>query len=505
MNLRKRSSGILLHLTSLPGRFGIGDLGPEAFQFASMLRRCGIGFWQLLPVNPIASSQYYSPYSSSSAMAGNELLVSPELLAIDEFFTDKQLKKFHLPSASKVRYDKVIAQKTAMFQQAWTTWSDLHPLAPEFAEFKNTARDWLDDFTLFSVLSENNSHSPWNTWKKEWRDRDPHALKKFAENNIEHIEYEKWKQFLFDRQWKMFRMWCASHEVRLIGDLPFYVGFNSSDVWSHRNLFKINATGDMTHIAGVPPDYFNEDGQLWGMPVYDWNKVEEEKHQWWIQRVAKNIAMFDLIRLDHFRAFSAYWEVPAPANDARGGRWIKTPGKKFFAVMKERFGGLPFIAEDLGDIDEEVITLRDSIPLPGMRILQFAFDDAMPHSPYIPHNYSRSSVAYTGTHDNNTTRGWFSDDATSENKKQLSRYVGKSVNENNVAREMVRLCLASVADQAIIPMQDLLNLGADARMNTPSSVKNNWSWRLKKELMTEQVEREIKTLVELYNRSSLNT
>jgi malto-oligosyltrehalose synthase/4-alpha-glucanotransferase len=498
-----RGAGILMHLTSLPSPFGIGDMGPEAFKFVNAISRSNQKWWQLLPLNPITEGQSYSPYSSISSMAGNTLLISPELLEKDGLLSAGEMQEYVLKSADQVSYPDVEASKAKLFDLAYQKFkaNKTHHLIQEYLQFLKAEAAWLDDFVLFTVLKDQNEQAPWNTWPDEFRHRDAEALKTFRHSFKEELNKAKWLQFIFFKQWKTLKKYALQHGIRLIGDLPFYVSYDSVDVWANPHLFKLDEEGNKISAAGVPPDYFNAEGQLWGMPIYRWDVMEQDDFAWWKNRLRKNMELFDLLRLDHFRAFSSYWEVPADETTAINGDWIPGPASSFFRAMQDEFGELPFVAEDLGDISDEVYALRDEFNMPGMKVLQFAFGDDMPVSIHIPHQYNTENcVVYTGTHDNNTTRGWYKNESSKLNRKNMMHYLGTEVDKDNVAFQLTRLAYASTARLAIIPIQDVLGLGKSARMNTPSSTKNNWGWRMKSGAFSRNHEEQLRLLCRIFGR-----
>jgi malto-oligosyltrehalose synthase/4-alpha-glucanotransferase len=475
----KRGGGTLMHITSLPSAFGIGDIGKEAYKFVDFLRGSGQKYWQLLPLNPITASQSYSPYSPLSSMAGNVLLISLEALVDQQLLTDEDLKPYLSAGNDTVDYTAVELQKLPLLNTAYQNFTKLGENSA-FNEFCERESFWLDDYALFSVLKDSNEQKPWNEWPADIRKRKPNALTRVINESTEALARVKWLQYIFFSQFAALKKYANQHRVKLIGDLPFYISYDSVDVWAHPQLFKLDEEGNNAGIAGVPPDYFNEEGQLWGMPVYRWDVMAKEGYAWWKQRLHKNMELYDLLRLDHFRAFASYWEVPAAEPNAINGKWLNGPGAEFFEVMRQELGRLPFIAEDLGDIDDDVYELRDQFEMPGMKVLQFAFGEDMSCSVHIPHEYpDENCVVYTGTHDNTTTRGWFRSESTKENRKNLELYLGKPVTKDNVHYQLIRLAFASIARLAIIPVQDILGLGKKARMNTPSSTTNNWAWRLR--------------------------
>jgi 4-alpha-glucanotransferase len=494
----KRSAGILAHITSLPSAFGVGDVGPQAYRFVDFLYRSRQHYWQLLPLTPVVKEQAFSPYSPVSSMAGNTWLISPELLLEEGLLKESELTLARLPASDKVDYQKVLSRKSVLFEKAYTRYRSVRQ--EPFEAFCHREAYWLDDFALFVYLKEHYRHKPWHQWPEGFRHRELKNLLVFTAKHQEEIQKIKWLQFIFFKQWKSLKSYCHEQNIDIIGDLPFYISHNSVDVWSKPELFALGKTGAMAGLAGVPPDYFNENGQLWGMPVYRWEVMKEQRYDWWIKRLRKNMEMTDLVRLDHFRAFSDYWEVPAGKKTAIKGEWKTGPGASFFSVLQQEFGKLPFIAEDLGDISASVYELRDEFRLPGMKVLQFAVGDALPQSDHIPHNFSENSIAYTGTHDNNTTRGWFRSELKKKNREQLSQYTGISVSENNVHHVLARMAYASVAKTVILPIQDVLGLDKRARMNTPASTEKNWVWRLLPGQLDKKTEKSLSEWVELYGR-----
>jgi 4-alpha-glucanotransferase len=502
-DLRKvklRDAGILLHLTSLPSAFGIGDLGPEAKNFVDFLSRCKQRYWQLLPLNPVVQEQHYSPYSSISSMAGNPLLISPEGLAASGLLSNSDLSRYKIVSKDRVEFDQAFEVRQVLLQKAASRFFKSRKLIPAFESFCRREAYWLNDFALYQALKEHHENKPWFSWPEEFKIRSSSALNKFLRDASELRRYVMWQQFVFFDQWSRLKTYATNAGVHLFGDLPFYVSYDSSDVWANRNIFNVDNNGLMSGVAGVPPDYFNSNGQLWGMPTFKWDVLQKQNYDWWIKRLKKNMQMFDLLRLDHFRAFASYWEVPSGETTAIRGKWKEGPGNRFFNSVIAGIGDLKFVAEDLGDIDETVFQLRDKFNLPGMKILQFAFGETMPESGYIPHNYTSNFIAYTGTHDNNTTVGWFAQDLRAKERQQISTYLGKTVNEKNIHIELSRLAYASVARTAILPLQDVIGADEKARMNTPASTINNWQWRFRRSSLTKSIEKRLVDWVTLYNR-----
>jgi malto-oligosyltrehalose synthase/4-alpha-glucanotransferase len=498
----KRGAGILLHLTSLPSPFGIGDMGPEAKIFAGFLYRSKQHYWQLLPLNPTEGGQGHSPYSAISSKAGNPLLISPELLVKKNLLDANEIKQFYLPQESKVEYAKAEEIKYALFDKAYRNFvsSGTSPLKKDFEDFCLQENNWLNDFALYAVLKKQTGGKPWYEWETDFKQRSPEALEKFSVDYQEEIIKAKWLQFIFFSQWENLKEYCNNLDIQLIGDMPFYVSYDSADVWANKEIFALDENGNRTGMAGVPPDAFSADGQLWGMPVFKWDVLQGRNYNWWIERLKKNMEMFDMVRLDHFRAFDEYWEVPAGETTAKNGQWKQGPGKEFFAAAQKELGQLSFIAEDLGEITPGVYQLRDSFRLPGMKVLQFAFGGDMPHSTHISHHHEQNFIVYTGTHDNNTTVGWYKTETDDETKKRISQYLGRSFNENEVHKELARLAYASVGKIVILPVQDVLGLDEASRMNKPSSGENNWNWRLVPGQLSADAENQLKEWTHIFDR-----
>lgn len=487
----ERSAGILMHITSLPGPAFIGDTGPAARSFAEFLHRSNQAYWQLLPVQPIGADQGFSPYSSSSAVAGNPLLISPELL-VDEGLLDKNDILTGQANADNTDYPAATKYKEELLDKAYQNWlnSSTGDMTDAFMQFTEKQAYWLTDYALYSVLKKIHKNAPWYEWPDNFKNRDARSLEEISRTHAREISKVKWIQMTFDKQWQQLNDYCESLQIKLIGDIPFYVAHDSADVWCNRDIFELDENGRLTGVSGVPPDLFNDDGQLWGMPLFKWDVLKEKQYGWWMTRVRRNLDYFDIIRLDHFRAFSSYWAVPAGSKNAKSGKWEKGPGTDFFDAVKNTFGKLPFIAEDLGEIDDDVYILRDKLELPGMNVLQFAFGDDMPQSPYLPHHHIRNSLTYTGTHDNNTTRGWYKERKSAE-RKNISEYLGIKVTEKNISDHLCRTAYMSTSKLVIIPLQDVLNLDESARMNMPASPGDNWQWRLKKDLLTRNIEKKL--------------
>ncbi|MBD2099280.1 4-alpha-glucanotransferase [Leptolyngbya sp. FACHB-261] len=493
-----RSSGILLHPTCLPGRYGIGDLGLEAYQFVDFLARSAQQLWQVLPLGPTGFGN--SPYMCFSAIAGNPLLISPEVLRDNGFLGEDDLRNVPDFPLDQVDFERVVAWKLPLLRKASQNFAQ-HATAIQQMEFDGFCRgkaSWLDDYTLFMALLNTREEATWNQWPHELRHRKPEALEAARQQLADEIFFHKYMQFEFFRQWSELKRYANDQNIQIIGDIPIYVAHNSVDVWAHPEIFQLNPeTGEPQEMAGVPPDYFSADGQLWGNPVYNWPYLESTRFSWWIERIRALLTYVDLIRIDHFRGLEAYWSVPAGEETAMNGRWIKAPGYALFETIREELGSLPILAEDLGDISPEVLQLRDHFEFPGMRILQFAFgNDAK--NPFLPFNFSANSVVYTGTHDNNTTVGWYNQISDYE-RGRLHEYLG-CTGSYGIAWDMIRLALSSVANQALIPLQDIFSLGSNARMNFPSSAEGNWAWRYRSEALTEDYSNRLKAMVKIYGR-----
>ncbi len=496
----ERSSGILLHITSLPSAFGIGDLGKGAYDFVDFLAAAGQRFWQVLPLNPTRLATGNSPYSSPSAFAGNTLLLNPPFLYEEGFLQKSDLENPPRFSAEKVDFKKVIPFKKELFDRAFSHFNKAPNERLNFEIFCTENGDWLDDFALYSALSDYYKKS-WTDWPTELRHREKNALKKAAQKFEEPIRREKFLQFLFDRQWGNLKKYAHKKGVKIIGDLPYYVSGDSADGWAAARYFKLDKDRRPKFLSGVPPDMFSETGQLWGTPVYDWEALQRDDFSWWTARLRQNLKWVDAVRLDHFRAFSAYWEVSADHDTAENGRWVKTCGEAFFETMQKEFPDLPFIAEDLGEIDQPVYDLRDQFGLPGMNLLQYAFEGEWGEPQFLPHHHRRNSVTYTGTHDNTTTRGWYQN-ADKKARQNIQNYVGRKLTAATAPEALQRLALMSVSQLAILPLQDVLALGEEALMNRPGTGDGNWEWRVKKSQFSPDVAQRLLELNAAYHRGT---
>lgn len=494
-----RACGILLHPTSLPSRFGIGDLGQAAYAFVDFLEESGAKLWQVLPLGHTSYGD--SPYFCVSAFAGNPLLVSPEMLVEDGLLDEADLTDVPDFPVNRVDYGWVIDYKFKLLRKSFDYFQKQGEsrLRDQFFRFTEDPAThwWMDDFTLFMAIKAKHDGKSWLEWEDKYRRRDPRTMEHIRQAEEETIEFQKYMQYLFFRQWTAVRNYAHEKGIQIIGDIPIFVAMDSADTWANPDLFYFDSDLHPTVVAGVPPDYFSQTGQLWGNPLYRWDVNEQHGYYWWIERFKMAFAMYDRIRIDHFRGFEAYWEIPAGAETAVEGRWVKGPNERLFFAVQQVLGDLPIIAEDLGVITPEVECLRDMFDFPGMKILQFAFDGD-PHNAYLPHNHVQNCVVYTGTHDNETMMGWFKSLPASDQQYVLEYLNPKT--KKDLHWHFVRSALASVADTVIIPLQDLLGLGSSARMNTPSIEKGNWRWRFTEDKLTKPLATRLKKLVTLYGR-----
>ncbi len=504
MTGRNRRSGVLIHISSLPSRYGIGDLGPEAYRFVDFLKNSGQRIWQILPLTPTKEFCGNSPYVSASAFAGNPLFISPDLLVEDRLLLEEEIRPIPEFPAERVDYPKVASYKESILKKAYRRFNQddkaRENLCSDFHSFINENESWLGPYSHFMSFKEKFEDASWVNWPEPLKNRDASALREKGEKLETEIKYVKFQQFLFFRQWMHLKVHCNKNGIAIMGDLPIYVDHDSADVWSNRHLFKLKEEGERSLVAGVPPDYFSKTGQLWGNPVYNWNEHRKDNFSWWRERVKHNLRMYDMVRLDHFRGLEAYWEVQASERTAVNGQWVTGPGAQLLELLRDDHEELPIIAEDLGTITKKVRELMRNFNLPGMRILQFAFGRKMSENPYAPHNHIAHCAVYTGTHDNNTTRGWFIRDIDSETRERVKAYFGPDINGDNIHMKMIRCALMSVADTAVIPMQDILGLDSSARMNRPGFGKGNWEWRMREGLGLGQRAEYIRELNKLYGR-----
>jgi 4-alpha-glucanotransferase len=499
--MKTRRSGILLHVTSLPSPFGVGDLGPEAYWFADFLASAGQSLWQVLPLTPTTTVCGNSPYSSPSALAGNAVLISPERMVQDGFLQPSDLDRSHAYPEDKTDYVAVTRHKLGLLETAFHEFRDRIHQYPGFQDFCRDNARWLEDYALYTALKAEFKGASWISWPVEIRDRTEEAMAYWRAYLADSILREQFVQFVFFRQWHSLKVYCNQKNIQIVGDAPIYVSLDSSDVWANPGIFRLDENRQPTHVAGVPPDYFSPTGQLWGNPIYNWDALRESRYSWWIMRLGFYMSLFDMIRMDHFRGFVGYWQVPFGEETAVNGEWIEAPAWEFFATLLKRFPFLPLIAEDLGIITPDVREIMSHYGFPGMKVLLFGFGGDVARNPYAPHNLTRDSVLYTGTHDNNTARGWFRQEAGFQERDNLARYLGHTLDECTVASELVRLALMSVSNIAILPMQDVLGLCEDARMNVPSVARGNWEWRLRRQQVTPELAHWLSDLAHLYGRN----
>ena len=504
MNIEtRRYCGVLLHPTSLGGRYGIGDLGPKAYEFVDSLKLAQVRLWQILPLGPTGYGN--SPYASRSTFAGNELLLSLSLLAKDGYLAQEEIASPPPFPTEVVDYSMVDAWKMPLLKKAAANFIDKNSEDKEFMTFCSTNQFWLDDYALFMILYEHYNDARWfSVWKKEDGTYSKELVAKLQKKYARKIEIWKALQYFFEKQWQDLKSYANKHEVSIVGDIPIFVAADSVDTWSNISLFKTDESGHYSGVSGVPPDCFCATGQLWGNPVYDWDVMKKDDYQWWMLRMKALLHQCDILRIDHFRGFESYWEVPYGHKTAEHGTWIKAPGSDFFKEVRRQLGELPILAEDLGFMTEEVELLRDENNFPGMRICQFGFtrdiaDWPNPFDSFLPHNYPSNCVAYTGTHDNDTVRGWF-DQLEEKDKVMVTDYLGCT--QKDVTWAMIRSVMASYAQYAIFPMQDLLDLNSKARMNIPSTCgSHNWAWRMEEKHPTEARLAKLARLIGYYGRN----
>jgi 4-alpha-glucanotransferase len=486
--MKNRAAGILLHPTSLPSSSVIGNLGTDAFHFIDFIADCGFKVWQVLPVNPAHSDN--SPYQALSVHAGNPFLISLDLLIkwgwLESYELHEELDVF------KTSHIKALKQSFEIFNKEA---EEQHKA--EFEEFKTQHSSWLDGYALYIALKDENNGMAWWDWPVEERDCLEDAIRQAKSRLQQSIEETQYQQFIFFKQWLAVKQYANDHDVEIFGDMPIFVAHDSADVWSFRECFRLNEDGHTTVVAGVPPDYFSETGQRWGNPLYDWEYMKKDGFHWWIDRMKTQLILYDLIRIDHFRGFEAFWEIPAESETAIDGQWVKAPGDGFFTTLKGVFEDLPLLVEDLGVITQEVIDLRDKFNFPGMKILQFAFGGEA-DNPYLPHNHEKNSVVYTGTHDNDTTLGWYQS-SSEEVKKHVYDYL--VCETEKMPWVLIKAAMASPAFLSIIPMQDILDLGSEHRMNIPGTTENNWCWKFNWDQVSVVLPKKIKRLIELYGRA----
>ena len=495
-----RGSGILLHITSLPSPYGIGDLGADAYRFVDFLAETYQSVWQILPLTTTSPAYGNSPYSSHSALAGNSLLISPERMLKTGLLSEDDMEDVPAFPDGRVDFPAVTAFKSSLFDRAFERNRDKLAGHQDFQKFCAENSHWLDDYTLFISIKNHHEDMEWDKWPVELRDRDAQALRKTARALNDEILREKFLQYIFFNQWHSLKNYCDSKDIRIIGDIPIYVNYDSADVWANPAIFSLDENRKPLYVAGVPPDYFSTTGQLWGHPVYRWDVLRKSGYEWWLRRIGHNLDLYHVFRLDHFRGFVGYWQVHSSEATAINGKWVEAPAEDFFTAVLQHFPGITIIAEDLGTITPDVKEIMARFGFPGMKVLLFAFGDDLPTNPYVPHNHVKNCVIYTGTHDNNTIRGWYQAEVGDQERKRLAEYIGREMSDRTVHWELIRLAMMSVADLAIIPMQDLLGLGQEARMNLPASIEGNWEWRLAADQITPSLIKKLAEATRLYGR-----
>lgn len=497
-----RESGILLHPTSLPSKYGIGELGNEAYSFIDFLVRSRQKLWQILPLGPVGYGE--SPYQCFSAFAGNTLLISIEKLVEQKLLSEEDVGILPDFDTRFVEFERVKSFKFDLYRKAFLKF-ELTGVNADYCRFLQENNFWLEEFSLFMALKDHFGGIAWNLWKKEIAFRNPDAVEYYKDKLAEEIKYHRFLQYMFFSQWLQLKAYANNRGIKIIGDLPLFISYDSSDAWSKRYLFELDASGNPAKMAGVPPDYFSVTGQLWGNPHYKWDEMEKDNFKWWRDRLDILLRMVDIIRIDHFRGFESYWEIPGGEKTAEKGCWVKAPGRRLFQVLRDYNGDMPIIAEDLGFITKEVEELKNEFEFPGMKILQFTFGRGSEER-FLPHNYEENAVVYTGTHDNDTTVGWYlkTKETKPEAINELNRYfnIPGEIGEKAMCWVLIVNALSSRANTAIIPLQDILCLGSEARMNIPGTIGGkNWAWRFEKGLLTTEIEEKLAHLSVLYKRS----
>lgn len=522
--LNKRASGILLHITSLPSLFGTGDMGPEAYAFIDFLKKAGQSFWQILPLNPVSSQKKFSPYASYSAFGSNTLLISPIKLYADGFLNKKDfedsgqskaLKKFETGSFDRQKnkyvyadYKKASALKDFLFERAYENFIKNPSGARNgFEDFVDKNSSWLNNHSRFKAFydyfRQKTGAGSWIKWTQQISSNVQKETECLANKLKTEISKERFLQYIFHSQWNQLKKYANDNLLKIIGDLPIYIDHNSADVWAFPEIFKLDKKGMPAFLAGVPPDYFSSTGQLWKNPVYNWDALKNSGFSWWIKRMEHNFAMLDIVRIDHFRGFIAYWEVPSSCRTAVNGKWVKAYPYEFFGTLKEKFGDIPVIAENLGVITEDVEDVMKYFDFPGIKVLQFAFGSDYPHSDSLPGNIGPENVLYTGTHDNNTSRGWFEDEASDDEKRNISDFISGPVSPDLISDVFIEIAMSSEAKLSIIPMQDFMGLDSRARMNHPGTTSQNWKWQTDGEMFSDSLAAKILKITVEYGRAQL--
>ncbi|SHJ44097.1 4-alpha-glucanotransferase [Geosporobacter subterraneus DSM 17957] len=490
----KRSSGILMHITSLPSPYGIGTLGKDAYEFVDFLERAGQKFWQLLPLGPTSYGD--SPYQSFSSFAGNPYLIDLDLLVQEGLLQKEDFQFIHFgEDLEKVDYEKIYFRKLPILKKAYEKGKEI--LDDEMDAFRQGQGNWVEDYALYMAVKNHFKMKPWKDWGDEIKKRDEKALDHYRRLLKEEINYWVFLQYIFFKQWTALKAYANKKGIRVIGDIPIYVAEDSADAWANSEILYLDEEKNPISVAGCPPDFFSETGQLWGNPIYRWDVLEKRNYDWWIERIRENLKLYDVIRIDHFRGFESYWEIPYGSKTAAPGRWVKGPAMKLFDAVKAQLGNVDIIAEDLGFLTDEVLQFRVDSGYPGMKVLQFAFD-TREESDYLPHNYDKNCVVYTGTHDNDTIIGWM-ETASKADVAYAVDYLHLTAAEG-YHWGFIRGAWSSVGQLAIAPMQDFLGLGSQHRMNIPSTVGGNWLWRAKKEAFTEELADKIYQLTKRYGR-----
>lgn len=494
----ERSAGILLHPTSLPGKYGIGTIGKSAFNFIDFLAASGQTLWQVFPLGPTGYGD--SPYQSFSTFAGNPLLIDFDMLKEDGLLSQNDLDNFPQFDETKIDFGELIKSKNNLLSLAFKNYNSVNgDFVNECGDFCTENSDWLNDYALFMAVKEYHGGKLWTEWEEDIAFRKKGAIQKWNEKLKYQIEYHRFLQFTFYKQWNKLKSYANNKGIKIIGDIPIFIAYDSSDLWANKHYFTVNKKGELKTVAGVPPDYFSETGQLWGNPLYKWDEMEKDNFVWWKKRIIKTLETVDIVRIDHFRGLDAFWEIPGDAPTAQTGKWVKAPGRKLFKAIKKELGDLPIIAEDLGVITKSVEELRDYFEFPGMKILQFAFGENGDKN-FLPHNYVKNCVVYTGSHDNDTTKGFFENER--QNNTSVYDWAQKYLNYygDDITSELIRVAYASVANMVIIPMQDILGLGSEARMNYPGKLGGNWTWRFKWDQVNNNLPNIYKFLSEVYER-----
>jgi len=506
---KKRSSGILAHITSLPSPFGIGDIGLSSYDFIDFLVECDQTYWQFLPTGPTNSIFGDSPYMSISAFAGSPLLISPQLLADQGLITKKQLRSHPDFSPYTTDFDTVRRYKTSILKHAYQDFGDNH--TQNYQNFLTKNRYWLEDYVFFMAFKEKYPNKSWDEWPTTIRTKEEDILDRFRSTNLDQINYYRFEQFVFYSQWNLLRRYARRKEIILFGDLPIYVGYDSADVWANRQIFFLDPdTSRPTHVSGVPPDYFSPTGQRWGNPLYNWHhendSVRGALFDWWFKRLSALFKQVDVARIDHFRAFESYWAIPEKEETAVKGEWLKGPGNAFFDKMSSKLGSLNIVAEDLGIITPEVEKLRDNLGFPGMKVLQFGFDGD-PENSHLPYNFiTPNCITYTGTHDNDTTVGWFFSNQLNDTQRMaIKKMTNRDFHDNSsIHHDLIYLAQSSISQLTIFPLQDIFGFGNDCKMNSPGVAKGNWKWRCSGEFLTSDIAQSLKYSTRLFGRGRKN-